>query len=83
MPVRSANAEGQGDTPWGRGTLRSQTGAIDGQYSFSSRFEEGTGGGVGITVPGGHAASRGSGLFSFRSRRGSRAEAHDERGAPP
>ena len=43
MPVRSASAEWQGDLPKGRGTLRSQTGAIGGQYSFSSRFEEGTG----------------------------------------
>jgi len=43
MPVRSASAEWRGDLPKGRGTLRSQTGSIDGQYSFSSRFEEGTG----------------------------------------
>jgi len=43
MPVRSARAEWQGDLPKGKGTIRSQTGAIDGQYSFSSRFEEGTG----------------------------------------
>lgn len=43
MPVRTASAEWQGDLPKGRGTIKSQTGAIDGQYSFSSRFEEGTG----------------------------------------
>lgn len=43
MPVRSASAEWQGDLPNGKGTMKSQTGAIDGQYSFSSRFEEGTG----------------------------------------
>jgi len=43
MPVRSASAEWRGDLPKGKGTIRSQTGAIDGQYSFSSRFEEGTG----------------------------------------
>ncbi len=43
MPVRSASAEWQGDLPKGKGTIRSQTGAIDGQYSFSSRFEEGAG----------------------------------------
>ena len=43
MPVRSASAEWSGDLPKGKGTIRSQTGAIDGQYSFSSRFEEGTG----------------------------------------
>ncbi|HSW29161.1 MAG TPA: OsmC family protein [Longimicrobiales bacterium] len=43
MPVRSASAEWQGDLPKGKGTITSQTGAIHGQYSFSSRFEEGTG----------------------------------------
>ena len=43
MPVRSASAEWQGDLPRGKGTVRSETGAIDGQYSFSSRFEEGIG----------------------------------------
>ena len=43
MPVRSASAEWRGDLPKGKGTIKSQTGAIDGQYSFSSRFEEGTG----------------------------------------
>lgn len=43
MPVRSASAEWQGDLPRGKGTIKSQTGAIDGQYSFASRFEEGTG----------------------------------------
>ncbi|MHB1194877.1 MAG: OsmC family protein [Longimicrobiales bacterium] len=43
MPVRSASAEWQGDLPKGKGTITSQTGAISGQYSFSSRFEEGTG----------------------------------------
>lgn len=43
MPIRSASAEWQGDLPRGKGTITSQTGAITGQYSFSSRFEEGTG----------------------------------------
>lgn len=43
MPVRSAQAEWKGDLPTGKGTIRTQTGSFDGQYSFSSRFEEGTG----------------------------------------
>jgi osmotically inducible protein OsmC len=43
MPVRSAQAEWNGDLPSGRGTIRTETGAVDGQYSFSSRFEEGIG----------------------------------------
>lgn len=43
MPVRTAQAEWKGDLRSGRGTVRSETGAVQGQYSFSSRFEEGTG----------------------------------------
>lgn len=43
MPVRSAQAEWKGDLRSGHGTVRSETGAVQGQYSFSSRFEEGTG----------------------------------------
>lgn len=43
MPVRSANAEWKGDLPTGRGTVKTESGALDGAYSFSSRFEEGTG----------------------------------------
>jgi osmotically inducible protein OsmC len=43
MPVRTAKAEWKGDLRSGKGTLRSETGAVQGQYSFSSRFEEGTG----------------------------------------
>ncbi len=43
MPVRTAQAEWKGDLPTGKGTMKSETGTVDGQYSFSSRFEEGTG----------------------------------------
>ncbi|HYZ94065.1 MAG TPA: OsmC family protein [Actinomycetota bacterium] len=43
MPVRSAEAVWEGDLQDGKGTLRLGSGAFDGQYSFSSRFEEGTG----------------------------------------
>ncbi len=43
MPVRTASAEWKGDLPKGKGTLKTQTGSFEGQYSFSSRFEEGTG----------------------------------------
>ncbi|MEQ9400007.1 MAG: OsmC family protein [Longimicrobiales bacterium] len=43
MPVRSAKAEWKGDLRSGNGTVTSQSGALDGQYSFGSRFEEGTG----------------------------------------
>ena len=40
MAIRTATAEWQGDLPTGRGTFSSASGAIDGAYSFSTRFEE-------------------------------------------
>ena len=43
MPVRTANAVWEGDLPSGRGRMKFGAGAWEGQYSFSSRFEEGPG----------------------------------------
>jgi lipoyl-dependent peroxiredoxin len=43
MPVRSAEAVWEGDLQGGKGSMRFGGGAFEGQYSFSSRFEEGTG----------------------------------------
>lgn len=43
MAVRKASAEWNGDLKSGKGTLKSESGALNMQYSFSSRFEEGTG----------------------------------------
>lgn len=43
MAVRSAEAVWEGDLQGGKGSMRFGSGAFDGQYSFSSRFEEGTG----------------------------------------
>ncbi len=43
MAVRVANAEWKGNLPKGSGTLETETGSVKGQYSFSSRFEEGAG----------------------------------------
>src|SRR5213082_3416744 len=43
MPERSATARWQGGLKDGKGTMRLGSGAFEGQYSFSSRFEEGTG----------------------------------------
>ena len=43
MPVRTADARWEGDLPGGKGTMRFGGGAFEGQYSFSSRFEEGAG----------------------------------------
>jgi osmotically inducible protein OsmC len=43
MAVRKASAEWNGDLKTGKGTVKSESGALNMQYSFSSRFEEGTG----------------------------------------
>ncbi|MGH9251249.1 MAG: OsmC family protein [Acidimicrobiales bacterium] len=43
MPARTATARWQGGLRDGNGTMRLGSGAFEGQYSFSSRFEEGTG----------------------------------------
>ncbi len=41
--VRSADAVWQGDLKGGKGSMKLSSGAYDGQYSYRSRFEEGTG----------------------------------------
>lgn len=43
MAVRSANAEWNGTLKEGDGRMRMASGAYEGAYSFSSRFEEGEG----------------------------------------
>lgn len=43
MAVRSAKAVWNGGLQEGAGTMRLGSGAFEGRYSFSSRFEEGTG----------------------------------------
>jgi lipoyl-dependent peroxiredoxin len=43
MPTRTATARWERGLQQGNGTMRLGSGAFEGQYSFSSRFEEGTG----------------------------------------
>ena len=43
MAVRKAEAVWRGTLQGGKGTMKLSSGAFEGQYSFSSRFEEGTG----------------------------------------
>jgi lipoyl-dependent peroxiredoxin len=43
MPARTASARWEGGLQAGKGTMRLGSGAYEGQYSFASRFEEGTG----------------------------------------
>lgn len=60
MPVRKANAAWSGDLPTGNGTMKFGGGAFEGQYSFGSRFEEGSG-----TNPEELIAAAHSGCFSM------------------
>ncbi len=43
MPVRHADAEWEGTLQDGKGAMRFGSGAFEGQYTFESRFEEGSG----------------------------------------
>lgn len=43
MPIRTADATWNGSLREGNGTMKFGGGAFEGAYSFSSRFEEGTG----------------------------------------
>ena len=43
MAIRTAKAQWNGNLPQGKGTMSFGSGAFEGQYSFASRFEEGTG----------------------------------------
>ena len=43
MPTRKATATWEGGLKNGKGSFKGESGAIGGQYNFSSRFESGTG----------------------------------------
>ena len=43
MPTRKSSAKWEGGLKGGKGTFKGESGAISGQYNFSSRFEEGAG----------------------------------------
>jgi lipoyl-dependent peroxiredoxin len=43
MPTRNASAKWEGDLKSGKGSMKLGSGAYEGQYSFASRFENGTG----------------------------------------
>ena len=43
MPVRKANAQWEGDLKSGKGNMKLASGAYEGQFSFKTRFEDGTG----------------------------------------
>lgn len=43
MPTRKANAQWEGDLKSGKGNMSLESGAYEGQFSFKTRFEDGTG----------------------------------------
>ena len=43
MATRKSSARWEGGLKGGKGTFKGESGAINGQYSFSSRFEDGVG----------------------------------------
>jgi osmotically inducible protein OsmC len=55
MPVRKGEARWEGSLQEGKGTMRVASGAYDGPYSFSSRFEEGAGTNPEELIAGAHA----------------------------
>jgi len=56
MPTRKASAVWEGGLRGGKGTFKGESGAIDGQYSFGSRFEEGPGSNPEELLAAAHAA---------------------------
>lgn len=56
MPNRKASAVWEGGLKGGKGTFKGESGAINGQYNFSSRFEEGVGSNPEELLAASHAA---------------------------
>ncbi len=56
MPVRTGEAVWKGDLRSGAGNVKLGSGAYDGQYSFASRFENGTGTNPEELIAAAHAA---------------------------
>jgi lipoyl-dependent peroxiredoxin len=61
MPARTADARWEGALKDGKGTMRFGSGAFEGPYSFSSRFEDGAG-----TNPEELIAAAHAGCFSMK-----------------
>ena len=56
MPNRKASAVWEGGLKGGKGTFKGESGAVGGNYSFSSRFEEGPGSNPEELLAAAHAA---------------------------
>lgn len=56
MPTRKASAAWEGGLQGGKGTFKGETGAVSGNYSFGSRFQEATGSNPEELLAAAHAA---------------------------
>jgi osmotically inducible protein OsmC len=72
MPARSARAEWTGNLTAGSGHIDLESGAFDGRYNFSSRFETGTG-----TNPEELIAAAHAGCFSMALAHGLTSAGHE------
>ena len=70
MPTRKASAEWKGGLKEGQGTLRLGSGAYEGPYSFSSRFQEGAGTNPEELIGAAHAACYAMALNATVGRKG-------------
>ena len=74
MPVRTSNAAWEGGLKDGKGTVALGSGAFEGQYSFGSRFEEGTGTNPEELIAAAHAGCFSMALAAGLERAGHRAD---------
>jgi osmotically inducible protein OsmC len=77
MPARTATARWEGGLQQGKGTMRLGSGAFEGQYSFASRFEDGTGTNPEELIGAAHAACFSMALSAGLERAGYTANAVD------
>jgi osmotically inducible protein OsmC len=70
MAVRNGSAEWRGDLQSGAGTVNVGDGVFEGQYSFASRFEEGTGTNPEQLIAAAHAACFSMALANILSEAG-------------
>jgi osmotically inducible protein OsmC len=75
MAVRNGSAKWQGDLQSGEGTVTVGDGVFEGQYSFASRFEEGTGTNPEALIAAAHAACFSMALANILSQDGHAPEA--------
>ena len=87
MPMRSAEAQWEGSLQEGSGTMRLGSGAFEGRYSFTSRYEDGPGTNPEELIGAAHAGCFSMALSAALSRAGhvptrvhTTARVHIERG---